>query len=282
VGCLVAKLGTRRGCRPGESAHPSKRRRSLRECSAARQEAVSGGGAGRSVRPFAGAHVGPSRGHSKRHGLLRSSAGVRRVVPGSGVRSASLGTTLPCSGRAPAVCKHDAEIHDFQSSTGATARAAEGTVRPRKQCMRRERWRVILAGEVALSIFLAPFVVVVMGLELGGRLADPQLSMLAVLGLSFVVGLVMFGWAFVLAGLACASIVMLVGRRSLPVEVVAAVGPPVILFPVAAVTALVLRSRGYIPLIQDARPYVKAAVVAGFAVGLTTLLIARAQRATQS
>jgi hypothetical protein len=128
VGCRAAKLGTRRGCRPGESAHPSKRRRSLRECSAARQEAVSGGGAGRSVRPFAGAHVGPSRGHSKRHGLLRSSAGVRLVVPGSGVRSASLSTTLPCSGRAPAVCQHESEIHDFHSSPGATARAAEGTV----------------------------------------------------------------------------------------------------------------------------------------------------------
>jgi hypothetical protein len=42
----------------------------------------------------------------------------------------SLGTTLPCSGRAPTVCPHESTIHDFHSSTG-TARAAEGTVRRR-------------------------------------------------------------------------------------------------------------------------------------------------------
>jgi hypothetical protein len=173
VGCLVAKLGTRRGCRPGESAHPSKRRRSLRECSAARQEAVSGGGAGRSVRPFAGAHVGPSRGHSKRHGLLRSSAGVRLVVPGSGVRSASLSTTLPCSGRAPAVCQHESEIHDFHSSPGATARAAEGTVRPPMTTGMRHRleFRIstLFLGVAAVAL-IAAFAID----ELGSRLPIPR------------------------------------------------------------------------------------------------------------
>jgi hypothetical protein len=127
VGCRAAKLGTRRRCRPGGSARPANRR-SLRACSAARQEAANGGGFGRSVGSSVSARVGLSRSRSNRQSLSRSSARVRPVVPGSGVRSVSLGTTLPCSGRAPTVCPHESTIHDFHSSTG-TARAAEGTVR---------------------------------------------------------------------------------------------------------------------------------------------------------
>jgi hypothetical protein len=125
----------------------------------------------------------------------------------------------------------------------------------------------------ALSVFVAPAVVLFVGLIIRGRLAVPGTSAVAVLGVLFLFGTFQFGGFFLAVGLVTGWFGAFSAKRGLATRVLAVL-LPMVLFPVAAVGAIVWSNRGGWPLIQDTRPYFVGGFPAGLLVGVVTLLFA--------
>jgi hypothetical protein len=139
--------------------------------------------------------------------------------------------------------------------------------------VRLKRWMATLALASALSILLAPALVLLVGLIIRGALRDPGTSVLGFVGVLFLFGVVQFGLFFLVVGLITGWLSALSASRGLALRV-AAIFVPTVLFPVAAVGAIVWSNLGYVPLIQDTRPYFIGGFPAGLVVGVLTLLFA--------
>jgi len=137
--------------------------------------------------------------------------------------------------------------------------------------VRRRRWLTTLGLAGILSVLVAPIIVLVIGLRIravSSLFGDGVLQTLAML---LVFGLAQFGVLFLAVGLITGLLGAFSATGGLLVRV-STVLVPLVLFPMAAVSAIVWSSSGRVPLIQDTTPYFIGAFPAGLFVGVSTLL----------